>query len=164
MSLASVGQKGIVAAMLRTAALSILLLTLAACGEAPMGASEEPAPPADAPASAKAPDYSGDIDVIGTEPFWAVKIRTASVALTRPDAPEVSNANPGVRIDGEQGVWDSNGLVEDKGRLVVRLTPGVCTDGMSDRVYRFYAEVWIDGETLKGCAEHTAVLAAQPKP
>ena len=69
-----------------------------------------------------------------------------------------------MRIDGQQGVWDSNGAVEDKGRLVVRLTPGVCTDGMSDRVYRFYAEVWIDGETLKGCAEHTAVLAAQPKP
>lgn len=159
-----VGQQGIAAAMLRTAALSILLLALAACGEAPMGASEEPAPPADAPASARTPDYAGDIDVIGTEPFWAVKIRAASVALTRPDAPEVSNANPGVRIDGQQGVWDSNGVEEGKGRVVVRLTPGVCTDGMSDRVYRFYAEVWIDGETLKGCAEHTAILAAQPKP
>ncbi len=150
--------------MPRTAALSILLLALAACGEAPMGSSEDSAPPADAPASARAPDYAGDFDVVGTEPFWAVKIRAASVVLTRPDSPEVSNANPGVRIDGQQGVWDSSGVVEDKGRLVVRLTPGVCTDGMSDRVYRFYAEVWIDGETLKGCAEHTAVLAAQPKP
>lgn len=159
-----VGQQGIAAAMLRTAALSILFLTLAACGEAPMGASDEAAPPADAPASAKGANYSGDIDAIGTEPFWAVKIRSGSVALTRPDSPEVSNANPGVRIDGEQGVWDSSGVDEEKGRLVVRLTPGVCTDGMSDRVYRFYAEVWIDGETLKGCAEHTAVLAAQPKP
>lgn len=150
--------------MPRTAALSILLLALAACGEAPMGSSEDSAPPADAPASARAPDYAGDFDVVGTEPFWAVKIRAASVVLTRPDSPEVSNANPGVRIDGQQGVWDSSGVVEDKGRLVVRVTPGVCTDGMSDRVYRFYAEVWIDGETLKGCAEHTAVLAAQPKP
>lgn len=150
--------------MPRTAALSILLLMLAACGEAPMGSSEDSAPPADAPAAARAPDYAGDFDVVGTEPFWAVKIRAASVVLTRPDSPEVSNANPGVRIDGQQGVWDSSGVVEDKGRLVVRLTPGVCTDGMSDRVYRFYAEVWIDGETLKGCAEHTAVLAAQPKP
>lgn len=151
--------------MFRTTALSILLLTVAACSEAPLGAPEDSAPPADAPASAaKTPDYAGDIDALGTEPFWAVKIRAGSVALTRPDSPEVSNANPGVRIDGQQGVWDSNGAVEDKGRLVVRLTPGVCTDGMSDRVYRFYAEVWIDGETLKGCAEHTAVLAAQPKP
>lgn len=147
------------------AVISLALLLsagLAACGQS-MGASETAAPPADAPVAA-GPDYAGDFDVIGTEPFWSVKIRSASVVLTRPDAAQVSNANPGVRIDGEQGVWDSNGQSEDAGRLVVRLTPGVCTDGMSDRVYRFYAEVWIDRETLKGCAERTALLAAQPKP
>lgn len=150
--------------MSRTAALTVLLLVLAACGPAPMGASDDAAPPADAPASARTPDYAGDLDVLGTEPFWAVKIRAAGLTLSRPDAPDLVNANPGVRLDGTQGVWDSNGAEPGKGRLVVRLTPGVCTDGMSDRVYRFYAEVWIDGETLKGCAEHTAILAAQPKP
>lgn len=150
--------------MFRIAVLPTLLLILAACGEAPTGTSEDTTPPAAGPASARAANYSGEIDVIGTEPFWAVKIRPAGVALSRPDAPEIRNANPGVRIDGQQGVWDSSGAAEDKGRLVVRLTPGVCTDGMSDRVYRFYAEVWIDGDTLKGCADHTAILAAQPRP
>jgi uncharacterized membrane protein len=153
--------------MLRTAALLtlclVLPLTLAACGES-MGASEEAPPPADAPPSARVPDYSGDIDIIGTEPFWSVKVREGSVSLTRPDHPEVRNANPGVRLDGQQGVWDSNGVKEDEGRLVARLTPGVCSDGMSDRVYRFYAEVWIDGETLKGCADHTDQLKPQPAP
>lgn len=149
--------------MLRIAALLSLCLTMTACGES-MGASEEAPPPADAPASARAPDYSGEIDVIGTEPFWNVQIRESSVALTRPDHPEVRNANPGVRLDGEQGVWDSNGAKEDEGRLVVRLTPGVCSDGMSDRVYRFFAEIWVDGETLKGCADHTDQLKAQPAP
>lgn len=152
--------------MLRTIATLALVvtaaLTLAACGES-MGASEEATPPADAPA-ASGPDYSGDIDVLGTEPFWTVRIRSGGVALTRPDHPDVSNANPGVRLDGQQGVWDSNGAREGEGRLVVRLTPGVCTDGMSDRVYRFRAEVWIDGETLAGCADHTDQLAVQPKP
>jgi uncharacterized membrane protein len=154
--------------MLRTAVLPTVFLTaclaLAACGETPMGASEDAAPPADAPAGVKGPDYSGEIDVIGTEPFWSVKIRESGVALTRPDHPEVRNANPGVRLDGEQGVWDSNGVKEDEGRLVVRLTPGVCSDGMSDRVYRFYAEIWVDGETLKGCADHADQLKAQPAP
>lgn len=153
--------------MLRIAALLALGLmlpfTLAACGES-MGASEEASAPADAPASARGPDYSGDIDIIGTEPFWNVKIREGGVSLTRPDHPEVRNANPGVRLDGQQGVWDSNGLKEDEGRLVARLTPGVCSDGMSDRVYRFSAEIWIDGETLKGCADHTDQLKAQPAP
>lgn len=150
--------------MFRTTALLTFCLALAGCGEAPMGASEDTAPPADAPAGARDPNYAGDINVIGTEPFWNVQIRDDSVALTRPDHPEVRNANPGVRLDGEQGVWDSNGVKEDEGRLVVRLTPGVCSDGMSDRVYRFSAEVWVDGETLKGCADHTDQLKAQPAP
>jgi len=150
--------------MLRTAALLTLCLVLTACGESPMGATEDAPPPADAPAIAKGSDYSGDIDVIGTEPFWNVQIREGGVALTRPDHSEVRNANPGVRLDGEQGVWDSNGVKEDEGRLVVRLTPGVCSDGMSDRVYRFFAEIWVDGETLKGCADHTDQLKAQAQP
>lgn len=152
--------------MFRTAATLALVLTsalaLTACGES-MGASEEAPPPADAPA-ARGADYSGDLDVLGTEPFWTVKIRAAGLSLTRPDHPDVSNANPGVRLDGQQGVWDSNGASQEQGRLVVRLTPGVCTDGMSDRVYRFRGEVWIDGETLRGCADHTDQLTAQPKP
>lgn len=148
--------------MFRKVVFCALALVLTGCGES-MGASEDAPPPADAPA-VKGPDYSGDIDVLGAEPFWAVKIRAASVALSRPDHPEVSNANPGVRIDGQQGVWDSNGPTEGEGRLVVRLTPGVCTDGMSDRVYRFSAEIWVDGETLKGCADHTDQLQAEPKP
>jgi uncharacterized membrane protein len=134
-------------------------LTLAACG-APMGASEDAPPPADAPITV-GPDYSGDFDAIGTEPFWAVKVRADSFSLTRPDQPGVTTANPGVRADGEQGVWDGTAGEQ---RLVLRLTPGDCSDGMSDRRYGYAAEVWIDGETLRGCAAKTAALAAQPKP
>jgi uncharacterized membrane protein len=144
---------------MRHALLITALLKLAACG-APMGSSEDAAPPADAPIMV-GPDYSGDFDAIGTEPFWAVKVRADSVSLARPDYPEVTTANPGVRADGEQGVWD--GAAGER-RLVLRLTPGECTDGMSDRRYGYAAEVWIDGETLRGCAAKTAALAAQPKP
>ena len=150
--------------MLRAAAMLALVATLAAalaaCGQGPMGASEEAAAPADAPVSA-GPDYAGDFDAVGTEPFWTVKIRADGLALTRPDHPEITNPNPGVRPEGEQGVWEST---SDGGRLRVRLTPGACSDGMSDRAYGYFAQVSIDGEALKGCAERTAVLAAQPKP
>lgn len=144
---------------MRHALLITAALMLAACG-APMGSSEDAPPPADAPITV-GPDYSGDFDAIGTEPFWAVKVRAASFTLTRPDLPDVTTANPGVRADGEQGVWD--GTAGER-RLVLRLTPGECTDGMSDRRYGYAAEVWIDGETLRGCAAKTAALAAQPKP
>ncbi|ATC33735.1 hypothetical protein CA606_16100 [Caulobacter vibrioides] len=144
---------------MRHALLIAAALMLAACG-APMGSSEEAPPPADAPVTV-GPDYSGDFDALGTEPFWAVKVRAESVTLTRPDAPEVTTANPGVRADGEQGVWDGTAGEQ---RLVLRLTPGECSDGMSDRRYGYAAEVWIDGETLRGCAAKTAALAAQPRP
>jgi uncharacterized membrane protein len=144
---------------MRHALLIAAALLLAACG-APMGSSEEAPPPADAPLTV-GPDYSGDFDALGTEPFWAVKVRAESVTLTRPDQPEVTTANPGVRADGEQGVWDGTAGEQ---RLVLRLTPGECSDGMSDRRYGYAAEVWIDGETLRGCAAKTAALAAQPRP
>lgn len=144
---------------MRHALLIAAALMLAACG-APMGSSEDAPPPADAPITV-GPDYSGDFDALGTEPFWAVKVRAESVTLTRPDQPEVTTANPGVRADGEQGVWDGTAGEQ---RLVLRLTPGECSDGMSDRRYGYAAEVWIDGETLRGCAAKTAALAAQPRP
>ncbi|HWU15875.1 MAG TPA: hypothetical protein VN157_17905 [Caulobacter sp.] len=48
-----------------------LIAGLTACGETPMGASEGASTaPADAPASAEpGPDFSGDFDLVGTEPF-----------------------------------------------------------------------------------------------
>lgn len=144
---------------MRTVVLIAAALLLAAC-DAPMGSSDEAPPPADAPMT-MGPDYSGDFDAVGTEPFWTVKIRAASMTLARPDHPEVATANPGVRADGEQGVWDATA---GERRLVLRLTPGDCSDGMSDRRYGYAAEVWIDGETLRGCAAKTSDLAAQPKP
>jgi uncharacterized membrane protein len=125
-----------------------------------MGSSEEAPPPADAPIVV-GPDYSGDFDAVGTEPFWNVKVRAAGMTLSRPDHPDVATGNPGVRIDGDQGLFDA---AAGERRLVLRLTPGDCSDGMSDRHYGYLAEVWIDGETLKGCASKTQNLAAQPKP
>lgn len=146
---------------MRNAVLIATLSTvlLAAC-DAPLGSNESAPPPADAPVTV-GPDYSGDFDAVGTEPFWNISVRAEGLTLTRADHPGVVTANPGVRADGDQGVWD--GTVGEQ-RLVLRLTPGDCADGMSDRRYGYSAEVWIDGETLRGCASKTQDLAAQPKP
>ena len=144
---------------MRTAVLIAAALVLAAC-DAPLGSNENAPPPADAPVM-MGPDYGGDFDAVGTEPFWNIKVRPDGVTLSRPDHPDVVTANPGVRIDGEQGVFDGTAGEQ---RLVLRLTPGECSDGMSDRHYGYSAEVWIDGETLRGCASKTQDLAAQPRP
>jgi uncharacterized membrane protein len=145
--------------MLRSAATCCLVLTLAACGEAPMGASEGASvAPADAPASAPpGSDFSGDFDLVGTEPFWGGKIRADGLTLTRAGQPEVGAANAGVRVEGDVGVWGVGGLV-------FKLRPEPCSDGMSDRRYGYRAEVTINGDVLKGCAATPAELASQPKP
>ena len=145
--------------MLRSAAVIGSILLLVACGEAPMGASEGASTaPADAPATAPpGPDFSGDFNLVGTEPFWGGKIRADGVSLSRPDQSEVSAANTGVRIDGDVGSWGV-------GHLVIKLTPEPCSDGMSDRKYAYRAEATLNGEVLKGCADRPAALEGQPKP
>lgn len=137
---------------MRTAILiaALFAVPLGAC-DSPLGSNEAAPPPADAPVTV-GPDYGGDFDAAGTEPFWSVKVRATGLTLARPDHPDVTTANPGVRADGDQGVWD--GTAGER-RLVLRLTPGDCSDGMSDRRYGYSAEVWIDGETLRGCASKT---------
>ncbi|PHY13697.1 hypothetical protein CSW58_04050 [Caulobacter sp. B11] len=137
----------------------LLAASLAACGEAPMGQSEGvSSAPADAPASVPpVADFSGDFDLVGTEPFWNLKIRPGGMSLTRPDHGEVVAANPGaVTVDGA-GQWTATGMA-------VVLTPETCSDGMSDRTYDYMAQVTINGAVLKGCGARPADLAAQPRP
>jgi len=134
----------------RGAALRLVLVLaagLAACGESPMGASEGASTaPADAPASAPpGPDFSGDFDLVGTEPFWGGTIRSDGLSLTRAGQAEVRAGNPGVNVEGGAGVWDA-------GALVLKLRAEPCSDGMSDRRYGYRAEVLLDSQTLRGCA------------
>lgn len=143
--------------MFRPGFVVLLALGLYGCGDGPMGLAEGAASaPADAPVPVDlAADYAGDFDLVGTEPFWSGRVRTEVLALDRLEGERVALANPGLRLDGDQAVWDAEGAGEPGAashRLVVRLAPGPCSDGMSDRVFTHTAEVWIDGTTLKGCA------------
>ena len=124
-----------------------------------MGASEGASTaPADAPASAPSgPDFSGDLQLVGTEPFWGGRIQDDGLTLSRIGQPDVSAANTGVRVEGDVGTWGVGGLV-----FRLKLEP--CSDGMSDRRYAYRAEVTINGEVLKGCASPPQDLKAQPRP
>ena len=66
-------------------------------------------------------------------------------------------ANPGVKVEGEVGVWAA-------GDLVFKLEAEPCTDGMSDRQYGYRADATIKGEVLKGCAATPAELGGQSRP
>lgn len=124
-----------------------------------MGASEgASSAPADAPASAPpGPDFSGDFQLVGTEPFWGGRIQNDGLTLSRAGQPDVSADNTGVHVEDGAGVWGVGGLV-------FKLRPEPCSDGMSDRRYDYRAEVTINGDVLKGCASAPVDLQAQPQP
>lgn len=110
----------------------------------------EPTEPASAPAApthAVNADFLGPMQANGTEPFWGVRVTDKELVLTRPDHPEVRIPNPGPRMEGKSAVWAA-----PHGGLELTLTPGHCSDGMSDRDYPYTAVVVADGQTLSGCA------------
>ena len=124
-----------------------------------MGASEgASSAPADAPTSVPpGPDFSGDFNLVGTEPFWAGTIRADGLTLSRAGQPDVTAANAGAKVQGEVGSWGT-------GELMFRLEAEPCTDGMSDRKYGYRAEATVKGQVLRGCAATPAELASQPRP
>lgn len=101
-------------------------------------------------------DAAAEIFIGGTEPFWALDITPAGDAYTArfstPDDIDGSSFTVS-RFAGNNGVGFSGDL---DGRAVhASLTPGDCSDGMSDRSYPFIATVALGDVTLYGCA-HTS--------
>jgi uncharacterized membrane protein len=144
------------AAMRRIVALSAAAFLAACSPEAPGGG--EAAPPADAPAPAPpaadpAAGFKVDFSARGNEPFWRVDIKGADISLTRPDAPAVTAANAGLAATANQAIWTARA---GQSPVVVTVTRGDCSDGMSDLAYSYQAEVKWGAETLKGCAFPTA--------
>lgn len=106
-----------------------------------------PGEPASAPA-VSGPDWFAPIDLTGTEPFWAMKIRRDGLALEGVDRPKLVAPNPGPASSQTRATWDAPVA---GGALKVALEALNCSDGMSDRTYPYTATVVIGDETLKGC-------------
>ena len=89
---------------------------------------------------------------VGTEPFWGARVEGRCVTYSNPDNPQ------GVRVwtryseVGEgRGAWV--GQLGGK-KFEMRVRPeAVCSDGMSDKIYPMAAELLVNGESRKGCAE-----------
>ena len=99
-----------------------------------------------------------ELTLVGTEPFWGVEITQLSKAtiFTRSDYPAIMAALPERTVKG--GVETLVAKAPD-GELKMVLTPGTCSDGMSDRAYPYSADVSWKGETFKGCAILTSDFA-----
>lgn len=139
--------------------MSALRITLLASALAISGPCIVDAVGADAPAAAG--EFSGDLNALGTEPFWAVTIRADSLTFSRLGEDDVRNANPGPVIAQDTATWTIAG---GSAPLTLTLTKGACSDGMSDRHYASKAVLAFQDKTLYGCADTPAAIAAQPAP
>ncbi|WP_394729637.1 COG3650 family protein [Altererythrobacter sp. GH1-8] len=88
------------------------------------------------------------ITLLGTEPFWSMEIKQGVMLYTTPENPEGEAATVS-RFAGNNGL----GMIGELGgeALAIAITPGQCSDAMSDRTYPYYATVTIGSEQLNGC-------------
>ena len=127
---------------------------LAACGA---GASSPSPAPSSSPTAATATDtasYSGigtgeTVYFTGTEPFWGGEVSGKALTYTTPE--NQSGESVAVeRFAGRNGISFSGQLAATPFMLAV--TPGKCSDGMSDRSYPFTATLQVRGKLREGCA------------
>ena len=95
---------------------------------------------------------SGDLNLVGTEPFWAMQIRkeTKTAKFSRPGSSDIDVGYPAETKTKEGAIVLTSPSPE--GDVVMMLTKAKCQDGMSDREYPWEATVLFNGRTLKGCA------------
>lgn len=85
----------------------------------------------------------------GTEPFWGATIADGNLTWATPENSDGTTISV-QRFAGRGGLSFSGDLEE--AAMDVAITPGDCSDGMSDRVYPFHATVQIGARQYAGCA------------
>lgn len=94
-----------------------------------------------------APDET--VEFTGTEPFWGGEVTRDTLRYSTPE--DIEGTVIAVsRFAGNNGASWSGEL--DGAPFDLSVTPGRCSDGMSDRTYPFVATLSVRGETRRGCA------------
>jgi uncharacterized membrane protein len=127
---------------LRYLPLAVLALTAAACTPAQTDGIDPQGKPFDKVAPTEV------VTMLGTEPFWNITVTGTTARYSNPDHPEGTEF-PVERFAGNGGLSFTGSLAGAP--VTATLTPGQCSDGMSDRTFPFVATIALGGETLKGC-------------
>lgn len=88
------------------------------------------------------------VSLTGTEPFWNVRIENGEALWTSPENAQGTRFAVS-RFAGNNGLGFSGDMAGQA--ITMTLTPGQCSDGMSDRVFPFVATIALGEETLRGC-------------
>lgn len=89
------------------------------------------------------------ISLSGTEPFWNGEVAGRQFRYTTPEKPEGETVAVD-RFAGRGGVSFSGTL--DGAAVTLAVSPGQCSDGMSERSYPFTAILRIGDGIRQGCA------------
>lgn len=89
------------------------------------------------------------IHFTGTEPFWGGDVRGSNLTYSTPENQEGTTITV-KRFHGQGGLGLSGELAGASFDMTV--TPGTCSDGMSDRSYPYTVTLKIGSETRLGCA------------
>ena len=85
----------------------------------------------------------------GTEPFWGGEVTGGTLIYSTPETPD-GHAFEVQRFPGRNGVsW--TGTMDGR-EFTLAVTPGQCSDGMSDRTYPYFAMLDLGEEDREGCA------------
>lgn len=91
------------------------------------------------------------ITLAGTEPFWGMTIANDVATYTTPENTDGSVFEV-TRFAGNNGLGFTGRL--DGADVTITVTPGECSDGMSDRTFPYTATVALGEQRLAGCG-HT---------
>lgn len=85
----------------------------------------------------------------GTEPFWGGTIEGSTILYRTPD--DQAGKTISATMTKEGAATRYSGMLDGQ-PFILALTPGTCSDGMSDTVYPISAALTVKGEERRGCA------------
>lgn len=100
------------------------------------------------------------VNLVGNEPFWGIAIVPTATGLTATYSTPENIEGSAFAVEafaGNNGMGYSGEL--DGEPVQIALTPGECSDTMSDALYPYVATVGIGEVTLQGCG----YTSEQPK-
>ena len=102
---------------------------------------------------------SGPLTVVGSEPFWNVRVTADGILYTDPEhadgwrfPPALAVVENGARVYRSRRELPAGDTGPRSLELWIREEP--CSDGMSDRQYSLSAALKLDELTLNGCARY----------
>jgi uncharacterized membrane protein len=98
---------------------------------------------------------------LGPEPFWGGEARGDTLTYTTPATPAGTKVAVR-RFAGRNGLGLS-GMLADKS-FDMTITPGACSDGMSDRGFPFVVTLKLGEEVRAGCGWTDRQRFTEPKP